>query len=949
MAKSQTNHKRSQITDTEAKRLPKISLFFFRRPLFTFVIWLVLVGFGISCYAVLMQRQGFPAVQAPLSLVNGTYLVNDPQKVDDQIGKPISEAALKQDDIKSIDTVANANTFSAIVNYKNGTDAKSASQKLQQAVQNDASLPKAATVQFLTINVSKYTTADGGSYDLLIAFYGSGKSTDELTAKAQKYVAALNSKNLSLVKNAKVVNPFTEGVNPATGQKQSIQTSFDRFGERVGGQTVFHNDVVIGVQAQVGADTVKLYKQVSSATAQLNVDSRFNGYKASVTASFGPAIQQEINELQKTLLEGFLAVLLVGTILIALRASLLIVLSMASVIAITIGLLYVIGYTLNVITLFALILGLALIVDDTIIMTEALDVERRRQNSPEHVVAAATRRVSLAMMAATSTAVLGFAPIIFVGGILGGFIRPIPITIISSLIISLLVALTFIPFAARFLILRKNNIGPKSKNPLPVRLQEKFAHQVLTAPLRWANHYRKRLWVLGITAIIVGTGFIFGGAYIFKYVTFNIFPATKDADQISMQMIFPAGTDINKAQNITDNANAIVSKTLGSNLKQINYYATANPHDAQGYIDLTHYTDRNITAPQLVDKLKANFKNFPANVTVQEQGPGGPPGQFNVLIETPDRGNAQALAANMAQFLRGQQLKRADGSVAHITQAIVANPDSWQRKNNKQLVEVSAQFDATDTSTLVTLAQNLVNKEYNQQQLSRYHLSKSNIAFDLGFESENQQSFKSMLLAFPILLAIMFLLLALEFRSLLQPLLIFMAIPFSFFGITGGLLLTNNPFSFFTLLGCFALIGLSIKNTILLTDYANQGRRAGLGRVDAISFALEERFRPLLATSATAVIALLPLAFTSPFWESLAFTLIFGLLSSTTLVLLVFPYYYLGAEYLRMRISRKGFFKWLLVNIVVIAIVAIVQKKLTLEAFAVLNLGWLIINRLKRR
>ena len=153
---------------------------------------------------------------------------------------------------------------------------------------------------------------------------------------------------------------------------------------------------------------------------------------------------------------------------------------------------------------------------------------------------------------------------------------------------------------------------------------------------------------------------------------------------------------------------------------------------------------------------------------------------------------------------------------------------------------------------------------------------------------------------------VIYLLLIFEFRSFLQPLLIFMAIPFSLFGVTLGLYLSDNPFSFFAMLGFFALIGLSIKNTILLTDYANQSRRAGMGPVDSVHAALAERFRPLIATSLTAVVSLIPLAITSPFWEGLAVVLIGGLLSSTFLVITVFPYYYLAAEFLRVKTRRKS-------------------------------------------
>jgi multidrug efflux pump subunit AcrB len=940
--------RRRKVVKSPDRRLARMSLYFFNRPLKTFLLWLIFVGFGLLCYLTLMGRQGFPPVQAPLSIVHGAYFVNDPEKVDAFINKPVSDAALKQKDVKTVTATANANTFDIVVEYKEGSDPKKSNQNLENAVLNSAHLPKDAQILFQTIDVGKFSPQNE-SFDMLVAVYSDGASTDELVQKAQQYADRINYDKLSYVANAKAVSPYSEGVDPQTGKTQKVQTSFDRYGERVNGQVVSHSDAVIGLTAKGGADAVKLYDQVKQELAQLNGEKDFKGSHATITAAFAIEIQQDISELQRTLLEGLIAVLILGTILISWRASILIIVSMATVIAITLGVLFLIGYTLNVITLFAIILGLALIVDDTIIMTEAIDVERRRRKDAQETVRFATNKVSLAMLAATSTAILGFAPIIFITGILGGFIRPIPITIIISLIISLLVALTVIPLFSRYLILRgKKAIGPKASVPLPVRWQESFAH-LLTKPLRWANHNRKRLWLSGIAALIVGFGFIFAGGLIFKYLTFNIFPPNKDSNQITITMQFPAGTDVSQAEDTAYRADQLVAKDLGPNLNKLTYYGTGGVNRTYIFIELKPYSERTVTAPQLVDKLNGDFKNFPdATVSVSANDVGGPPGAFNVLIETTDRTSAMLLANDMVKFLQAKQVKRADGSTAKITKAYIQTPDSYLRKNDKQLVQVTAEFDATDTSTLLTLAEDLTKKHYTNQELAKFNLSTKNIVYDFGFENENQKSFNSMLIAFPILLAVMFLVLALEFKSLLQPLLIFMAIPFSFFGVTGGLWLTNNAFSFFTMLGFFALIGLSIKNTILLTDYANQARKSGLGRVDSIVSAVEERFRPLLATSATAIFSLLPLALVSPFWESLAYTLIFGLLSSTTLVILVFPYYYLGAEYLRMKVSRRSFFKWLFFNTLVAAIVTVIWSAPTgLLILVLLNL-LLILRRLRK-
>jgi HAE1 family hydrophobic/amphiphilic exporter-1 len=131
-----------------------------------------------------------------------------------------------------------------------------------------------------------------------------------------------------------------------------------------------------------GGDVVEFGDQLQKAVDAYNGSSESKGYAMRVSASFAPSIRQQISELQKTLLEGLLAVLVIGSIVIAVRASVITVLSMVTVIFATLGVLELIGYTLNTISLFALILSLSLIVDDTIIVVEALDAQRKRKNAP---------------------------------------------------------------------------------------------------------------------------------------------------------------------------------------------------------------------------------------------------------------------------------------------------------------------------------------------------------------------------------------------------------------------------------------------------------------------------------------------------------------------------------------------------------------------------------------
>lgn len=896
-------------------RLQRLSLWFFHRPRKTALIWLIVAVFGAACYGTLLKREGFPSINTPYAIAKGSYLVHDPSKVDNDVVKPLSNYLMKQDGVKSVQSQSFSDFYVAYVQYKDNVDAKTKSQDLSRQVAKADIFPDKAT---LDLSPYEFGFTERGD-DLVVSFYDPGNktNTEDLVKKAQDYARLLQSKHLPLVKTASIINPYESATNPQTGLTETVQKKFDRFGERQNNDAKFYTSIVIGVKAQPESDNLELDKQVNQAVGELNKLPEFAGYEAKVTASNAPQIKEQINELQKSLLEGLAVVLVVGSIIIAVRASIITVLSMISVIAIVNGLLYLFGYSLNTITLFALILGLSLIVDDTIIMVEALDAQRRKLRDPNEVVEVATRKVGRAMIAATSTAVLSFAPLLFVGGILGSFIRAIPITIISALLVSLLVALIFIPLFARYLLLGKKQMGEKNAHEMSAGIEAAIA-RFISGPMLWAKGSTKKLFLVGIAALIVGFGFLGTGGFLFSKVKFNIFPPDKDTNQLTTMITFKPNTDINQAQVIADKVDTIMADTTGTNFVKASYYGQASIDTATLYSEIIDYNSRHITAPQIVKQLNAKFDKFSdATVEASTAGVGPPASAFAIQIKSDaNRPAALKLANDISNYFQNDaHLKRADGTEAKIKDVSVGNSSIYTRKDGEAFVTVNIKFVDDDTTTLFTLAEDAAKKEFTQDRVASYGLPKDAIKYDSGQEQENEDSFKTLAIAFPVLLSVIYFVLAFQFKSLLQPLLIFTALPFSIFGIALGLYVTDNPFSFFAMLGFFALIGLSIKNTILLTDYANQQRRAGLGTVDAMHEALAERFRPLIATSLTAVFSLIPLTLSSPFWQGLGVVLIFGLLSSTFLVITVFPYYYLGAEYLRQRIGRKTGITWLVLTV----------------------------------
>lgn len=905
-------------TETESLSfLQRLSLNSFTRPRTIALIWLVVLLFGAASYTTLLKREGFPSINTPFALAKGTYLVNNPAKVNDDIATPLSNYLLRQPGVKSVQFNSLGNYYTAQISYEESvTDATAKSKQLSTDIASKKILPAQAT---LSLNAFEFGFTDRGD-DLVVSLYSkTGNANTETLAKQAKTAADyLRNKHLPLVQSVSIIDPYEQAKDPLTGQSIATQKSFDSYGERNGNQNKFYNSVVIGVKSTEGADELKLDDQMRQAVTDLNKTLDNSGYQATVSASNAPQINEQIGELQKSLLEGLFVVLIIGSLIIAIRASMITVLSMITVIAVTNGVLFLTGYSLNTITLFALILGLSLIVDDTIIMVEALDAQRRRQKEASKAVSEATGKVSGAMIAATSTAVLSFAPLLFVGGILGGFIRAIPVTIIASLLISLVVALVFIPLFARYLILTKKQLGGDNVHEPAARIEARIA-RVISAPMLWAKGSTKKLLGVGIVAVIIGTSFIIGSGVIFQKVTFNIFPPSKDDNQISTIITYKPDTSITEAQDIAGDANKILSSTLGDNLVTASYYGSGSVQSATLTVNIKDYKKRDVTSPQLVKQLNDKYASFSkAKVEASSLGVGPPAATFVTQIRSDkNRQGAVELANNVADYLRNDAvLKRSDGTIAKIKSVDIGNASVFTQKDGHQYIEVSTNFVDDDSSTLVTLAKDNLKKKYGDSQVASYNLGSNAVTYDSGQEEENQDSFKTLALAFPLLLVVIYVVLSFQFRSLLQPLLIFMAIPFSLFGITLGLYLTNNPFSFFAALGFFALIGLSLKNTILLTDYANQARRSGMGTVDAAHEALTERFRPLIATSLTAVMSLIPLALSSPFWEGLAVVLIFGLLSSTFLVLTVFPYYYLGSEFLRQHIGRIVGIGWVALTVV---------------------------------
>lgn len=879
-----------------------MSVFFFERVKLSVLLWTSLFLFGLFSYTVFMQRQGFPQIDLPVSIVNGVYFVDDKSKVDDEVAKPILETISEVSEIESTSATITDNQFTIVVNYGQDLSSADGSKLVEEKVSTIKSeLPNQAQILFQPIDATKYAN----KYSVLVSVNGQ-LSIEELEAQAEIVASELSGK-LPTAENVEIVSNFEEAVDPRTGQTVSQQTSFDRFGEFEDGQGEVLRSVSIGIAIPDDADIIAFDNELTSAIEQVSANTELTDVNINISASSAPSIREQISSLQGNLFAGLAVIVIICLIFIGWRAGILAAAGLAVSITTAVGIMYLLGISLNTISLFGLVLCLGLIVDDTIIIVESLDATVQETKDLKDAVKKSISKIALASAAGTFTTVLGFAPLLFITGVLGEFIWILPVTIIIVLIVSLIMSLLFIPFLSQWFLSSKP--GEAGKGPFGfIRKFEIWASNFLSGFIIRANTRKKKV-ITALVGILISFAFIFASGPVAQNLKFDIFPAAKDTNIVSVSYNFAPGVDINQAEAIVDSADQKIVEVVGSDIASIAYNATPTTRSAEAYIQLTPYQSRDVTSKDYQLQLQSALDQVEgAQIVVNQIGAGPPKEQypFSAQIKAENPQQATVVALNLKEFLSDKTLTVAGGEEAQIVDVqFLGEAVAITRKDGERILEVKASYNSDETTALVQETQKLVEDEFLTNQNNLNGLSTEDVTFDFGFESENQESFQSVIIAFPLLVIAIYFLLAIQFRSFLQPILILVAVPFSIFGVVTLLFLTNNPLSFFVMIALLALIGISVNNTILLTDYANQNRKAGMSPRYAVADALSQRTRPLLTTSLTSVLALLPLALSDPFWESLAFTLIGGLISSAVLVLLSFPYYYLVLEALRSRAQAK--------------------------------------------
>jgi multidrug efflux pump subunit AcrB len=876
--------------------ITSIAIFFTTRWRVTAALFVAVLIAGVSAFGFGLNREGFPPINTPISIVSGTWFVDDAAVVDRDLVAALTEAFGAVEGVESVESQARPSSFVVVVEFDSDIGSDEGTAAL---VALGVELPDGADVVYNPVNAAKLV----GQYDVLVSIVGPpGTAPVDLEGQAADLAAFLEAD--SAIAAADVRDLVTESVDPTTGDQEIRQTRFTRVALSSDG---YQDAVGIGIvrAADAGLDVLAFSDRLDGLLADAAVPLD-DGFEAFVTADFATGVRAQLSSLTTNLLTGLAAVALVSLILIGWRVA---VLTAGFMGLVTIGALaglWGVGFSLNTITLFGLILTLGLIVDDAIVISESIDANRDASDEPVGVIEAAIDRVGSPSFAGTLTTVVVFSPMLFVGGILGEFIRPIPTTVIITLLLSFLFSIVFIPAIARVFLVARRPV----RNP--VALVERRLARAAGRLAAYPSGRGVRGWAVGGGLAAFALAGVMVAGSIAGTLGFSIFPAGKDATGMAINAEFPPGTTIEEAQGIADEIDAVVLAVLGGELER-SQYLRGNERLIETVVDLTPIGDRP-TAPQFVDRIEAgvaDIEGVRVTVSALENGPPVLEFPFAVQIDVDEETAAagQDLAVEIRDDLRGRELQVGGGTVT-ILEAIVSTDGEIARVDGDRFVEVRAQYDSDEITSNLNATRAHLEDRFPAEELAARGLAEDALRFDFGLESDNQDDFAALGVAGIVALVLMLLVITIQFRSLAQSLLIFLAIPFSFLGVVTMLSVTDNPLSFLVTVGFIALIGVAVNNTILLVDAANRARREGSSAAEAVQEAVTRRFRPLIATTCTTVVGLLPLALSDPFWESLGFTLIGGLVSSTFFVLLTFPVFYLALEAVRTPV-RNTVRRWM--------------------------------------
>lgn len=692
-------------------------------------------------------------------------------------------------------------------------------------------------------------------------------------------------------------------------------------------------------------------------------------------------IRQSITEVQETIITAF--ILVVAIIFLFLRDWRTTFIPVVTIPISLIGvffIMYLMDFSINVLTLLGIVLSIGLVVDDAIVVLENIYARIEKGEKPLEAAAKGSEEIFFAVIATTVALAAVFLPVIFLTGTTGRLFREFGIVVAGSVIISSFVALTMTPMlSARMLKHReKQNAFYNLTEPFFVWLNDLYDAAL--------SKFMKIRWIAFPIIGLMGVGIY----WFFSNLQTELVPI-EDRSELRINMTGPEGATFSYMDNVINDLSAQIMSDLSDKERAgvISMtspgFGTANTNSGFIRLFLTDASQRR-SQQEIFNSINGKLKNVTA-VRAFAQQPvsvgdrrGGLPVQYviqaptleklkevipaflekanqnpafiftdiNLKFTKPeleieiDRERARNMGVSVQEIARTLQLSYSGQRFAYFIrggkQYQVIGEMRLQDRNepvnlrmlyvrgdNGQLVQLDNLVKVVEKSTppqlyrfnrfvSATVSANLAEGYTIGAGLDEMDKIAAEVLDDTystdvsGPSKEFRESSNSLLFAFIFALVLIYLVLSAQFESFADPLTIMFTVPLAIFGALATLWIFDFTLNIFSQIGIIMLIGLVTKNGILIVEFANQRKAQGMDAYEAIYGAAVARFRPILMTSLSTILGILPIALAlgagAESRVPMGAAVIGGLTFSTILTLFVIPAVYTYLTSKKGRLAR---------------------------------------------
>ncbi|CUS48843.1 MAG: RND type NFE family nodulation factor exporter system permease component [Idiomarinaceae bacterium HL-53] len=953
-----------------------LAKFALQRPVTVWMIFLAMLILGLAA-SKLLPLEKFPAIDIPQVVVEVPYPNATPAEVERLIVRPLEETLATITNIKEIRSFSNENGGFVVLNFDWQEDINARSievrEKAEIARQHlPDDVERVFVRQFNTEDMPVLQLRISSERDLEFAWDLLNRNLKQPIERAQGVskveLYGVNPRSIMIRLNpdALVASGLNTETVLATLRAQNfsqtagfVETEANRL--RISASSEYHdlediralpitpfltvNDIAevsyelprmqegrhfnrsyaigINVFKESTANLVDVSEQVVQVIQEAGESEEFQGIQLMMMDNTAESVTQSLSDL---LLAGLIGAVL-STIVLYLflrdwKLTLIIVLSVPSSLCLTLGVMYLLGYSLNILSIMGLMLAIGMLIDNAVVVSESVKQEQETAVAEGRVpnvetIEAGMGKVSLAIIAGTFTTAIVFLPNIFgEKEQITIFLEHVAIAICISLLASLLIAQTLIP-----LLLSKLKVNPGKVQIKRSRFKENYL-----ASLRW-SHRHPRLTTLFILLLLASTAYPLSqvgsdeapiaynnrlfinydldGQYALAEVEKEVdileayLYANKEAFELEdVYSYYTPGYAITTMLLKEERSVSVpeIQRRVRENLPPMSrskpYFGFGGGENQGVQITLTGRSTERLE--ELSEELIPILANIEGLEDVQTDT-GNSSDELRVIVNRVQAEryglSTQNIAQQVSLALRGNPLRSFRHNPEGDVRIEAKYPDAYEfdlellkamivKRDGAQLVRLDQvahferhprldQIRRFDRETTIRITANLRELELSdareaiEQVMSNVNLPAGYAwSLDGGFRRQQQEQ-QLMLVNMLLAVCLVYMVMAALFESLLLPSAVIGSLLLAITGVFWGLMITSTGMEMMAMIGMLILMGIVVNNGIVLVDQINQLREEGMALEEAILEGSSRRIRPILMTVATTILGLLPLAFGS--------------------------------------------------------------------------------------